>query len=312
MNTVLEMKGLIKKYGDKVVVDGISLEVQKGECFGILGPNGAGKSSLMKMMYGSSLPTDGELYVLGMNSRQSLREIKARIGVVPQEDGLDQEFTALENLQIFARFHEIDSRIATQRATELLQLMKLEEYSHRYVNVMSGGMKRRLAIARSMMNHPDLIFLDEPTTGLDPQARYWIWEFLNRIKIEMGSLVMTTHYMEEAEKVCDRIAIIDRGQLLALGSPKELILQTIGTEVIEFDTEPKDLPYYLQRLKDNKLDYQVLGKTVGVHLHKEKNPEQEGRKVLSLISSPRMTMRQPNLNDVFLKLAGHDLRGAVQ
>jgi lipooligosaccharide transport system ATP-binding protein len=308
MSTVLEMKGLIKKYGDRIVVNGVSLEVKKGECFGILGPNGAGKSSLMKMMYGSSLPTEGELYVLSLNSKNSIREIKARVGVVPQDDGLDIEFTAMENLMIFGRFHGIDERILVQRAEDLLRLVRLEEYANRYVQVLSGGMKRRLAIARSMINHPDLIFLDEPTTGLDPQARIWIWEFLNRIKIEMGTLIMTTHYMEEAEQVCDRIAILDQGKLLAIGSPHDLILKEIGTEVIEFEFEPQDLQYYLGRLKENMLPYQVLGKTIRVHLHKETNPTQDGRRVLSLISSPRMTMRQPTLNDVFLKLAGHDLR----
>lgn len=307
MSTVLEMKGLIKKYGDKIVVNGISLEVKKGECFGILGPNGAGKSSIMKMMYGSATIDGGELFVLGLNAKSALREIKSRIGVVPQEDGLDIEFTAIENLKIFARYFGIDQRIAAERAVELLRLMRLEEQAGSHVQTLSGGMRRRLAIARGMINHPDLIFLDEPTTGLDPQARVWIWTFLNKIKAELGTLVMTTHYMEEAEKVCDRIAIMDQGKILALGAPKDLILKEIGTEVIEFDCDKQDLSYFIGRLREHKLDYQVLGRTVSVHLHKERVASQEGRQVLQIISSPRMTLRQPNLNDVFLKLAGHDL-----
>lgn len=312
MTTVLEMKGLIKKYGDKAAVNGISLEVKQGECFGILGPNAAGKSTLMKMMYGSAMPTEGELFVLGLNTKNSVREIKNRIGVIPQEDGLDVEFTALENLKIYARFHGIDSRIASQRAAELLQLMRLEEYADRFVQTLSGGMRRRLAIARGMINHPDLLFLDEPTTGLDPQARVWIWGFLKKIKADMGTVVLTTHYMEEAEQVCDRIAIIDHGKVLAMGSPKELILREIGTEVIQFEVEQKDIAYYLGRLAEHKFAYQVIGQTISVHLKELQTIEHQGRKVLQMISTSKMTLRQPNLNDVFLKLAGHDLRGDLQ
>jgi lipooligosaccharide transport system ATP-binding protein len=306
-NIALEIKGLTKKYGDKVVVNGVSLQIMKGECFGILGPNGAGKSTLMKMLYGSVNPLEGDLYVLGLNSRKSILEVKSRIGVVPQEDGLDVEFTARENLLIYSRFYGIDTKIAQQRVEELLRLMRLEEVSDHYVQSLSGGMKRRLAIARGMINRPDLLFLDEPTTGLDPQARLWIWGFLKKIKADMGTVVVTTHYMEEAENICDRIAIMDQGIVLALGTPAQLVDRHVGIEVVEFESDTRHAQYDIDRIKNKGLDFQVIGTTVRIYVKSGSN----GRDVLSLISSQEITIRRPNLNDVFLKLAGHDLREEI-
>lgn len=306
-NLVIEARGLTKVYGDKVVVNGVSLQIFKGECFGILGPNGAGKSTLMKMMYGTATPTEGELYILGLNSKNSLTEIKSRIGVIPQDDGLDVDFTPRENLEIYSRFHGIDPRVSEQRVDELLRLMRIDELAENHVSTLSGGMRRRLAIARGMVNRPEVLFLDEPTTGLDPQARIWIWGFLKKIKAEMGTLVLTTHYMEEAEQVCDRIAIIDQGVVLALGTPRELIEKHIGNEVVEFESNVRDLQYDVNRVKEKGLGYQVIGTMIQVHI---KAP-MTGREVLAMISSRQMTNRIPNLNDVFLKVAGHDLRGEV-
>lgn len=303
-NVAIEIKDLTKKYDDKVAVDGISLEIYKGECFGILGPNGAGKSTTMKMMYCSALVTSGELYVLGLNVKKNYREIKTRIGVVPQEDGLDPDFTVLENLLVYASFHNIPAADAELRAQALLRLMKLEEYKDRSVETLSGGMKRRLAIARGLINSPEVIFLDEPTTGLDPQARIWIWDFFKNLKSQKSTLVLTTHYMEEAEQMCDRVAVIDNGKILTVGKPKDLIRDLIGKEVVEFDTNPVDLNYYLGRLRAEGYSYQVIKDTVSV-LVKE---NQEGRKVVDLIASDKIYIRKPTLNDVFLKLAGHQLR----
>jgi lipooligosaccharide transport system ATP-binding protein len=300
----LEIRDLSKSYGDVKVVDGISLQIQKGECFGILGPNGAGKSTLMKMMYGSVSPNGGDLFILGLNANGSLTEIKSRIGVVPQEDGLDVEFTARENLLVYSRFHGIDPKVAMERSEELLRLMRLEESAEKFVQNLSGGMRRRLAIARGLLNRPEVVFLDEPTTGLDPQARILIWTFLKKIKAELGTLVITTHYMEEAQEICDRIAIMDQGKILAMGKPKDLIAKYIGTEVVEFESNPRDLQYDLNRIKEKSLDYQVIGTTIRVHI---KAP-QLGRDVISLILSKEVTIRHPSLNDVFLKLAGHNLR----
>lgn len=298
------MKDLVKKYGDKIVVNGISLEIYRGECFGLLGPNGAGKSTTMKMMYCSNLVTSGELYVLGLNVKQNFREIKSRIGVVPQEDGLDPDFTVLENLLVYASFHEVEKKMAMDRATTLLRLMKLDDHADRSVETLSGGMKRRLAIARGLINHPDLLFLDEPTTGLDPQARVWIWDFFKKLKSEKATIILTTHYMEEAENICDRIAIMDQGVILAIDTPANLISQHIGKEIVEFETNPVDLNYYLGRLRENKYEYQVIKNTVSVHVKQN----QESRKVLDLVSSNKIQIRRSSLNDVFLKLAGHQLR----
>ncbi|UOF00280.1 ABC transporter ATP-binding protein [Bdellovibrio reynosensis] len=303
-NVAIEIKDLTKKYADKIAVDGISLEIFKGECFGILGPNGAGKSTTMKMMYCSALVTSGELYVLGLNVKKNYREIKTRIGVVPQEDGLDPDFTVLENLLVYASFHNIPKADAELRAQALLRLMKLEEYKDRSVETLSGGMKRRLAIARGLINSPEVIFLDEPTTGLDPQARIWIWDFFKNLKSQKSTLVLTTHYMEEAEQMCDRVAVIDNGKILTVGKPKDLIRELIGKEVVEFDTNPVDLNYYLGRLRSEGYSYQVIKDTVSVLI----KDNQEGRKVVDLIASDKIFIRKPTLNDVFLKLAGHQLR----
>lgn len=303
-NVAIEIKDLTKKYDDKVAVDGISLEIFKGECFGLLGPNGAGKSTTMKMMYCSALVTSGELYVMGLNVKKNYREIKSRIGVVPQEDGLDPDFSVLENLLVYANYHKIPRGEAELRSQALLRLMKLEDYKDRSVETLSGGMKRRLVIARGLINSPEVIFLDEPTTGLDPQARIWIWDFFKKLKSENNTLILTTHYMEEAEQVCDRVAIIDNGRILAVGTPRDLIRDLIGKEVVEFDTNPVDANYYQGRLRSEGYVYQVIKNTVQV-LVKE---NQEGRRVVDLIASDKIFIRKPTLNDVFLKLAGHQLR----
>ncbi len=300
----VELKDLKKKYGENFVVNGINLEIPKGECFGLLGPNGAGKSTTMKMMYCSALVTSGELYVLGLNVKKNYREIKARIGVIPQEDGLDPDLNVLENLLVYASYHEIPAQTASIKAQSLLREMRLEEYADRSVDTLSGGMKRRLAIARALVNKPELLFMDEPTTGLDPQARLWIWDFIKRLKTKSATVVLTTHYMEEAERLCDRVAIMDHGRILAMGKPSDLILEHIGIEVVEFETNPADLNYYAGRLREGAYNYQVIQNTVMILI----SPTQEGRKAIELIASDKILIRKPTLNDVFLKLAGHTLR----
>lgn len=301
---VVEVKEAIKTYGDRRVVDGLSLEIRKGECFGLLGPNGAGKTTTMKMMYGSALLSGGEMFVLGLNVKQHIREIKSRVGVVPQEDGLDTDFTVLENLLVYARYHEMKADIAYSRAQELLRWVRLEDYADREVDTLSGGLKRRLAIARSLLHHPELVFLDEPTTGLDPQARIWIWDFFRELKRQNYSVILTTHYMEEAEQMCDRIAIIDHGKVLAVGTPADLIREYIGHEIVDFESKAEDLNYYLGRLKAANLAYQVNRDVVSVLL----TEGQDSKKVLDLVASKRITIRKPSLNDVFLRLSGHQLR----
>jgi lipooligosaccharide transport system ATP-binding protein len=303
-NVAIEIKDLRKKYEDKIAVDGINLEIYKGECFGLLGPNGAGKTTAMKMMYCSALITSGELYILGLNAKKNAREIKSRIGVVPQEDGLDPDFTVLENLLVYATYNNIPKEEAHLRSQSLLRLMRLDEYQDRSVETLSGGMKRRLAIARGLINSPDVVFLDEPTTGLDPQARIWIWDFFKHLKSEKSTIILTTHYMEEAEQMCDRVAIMDEGKILVIGKPRDLIAELIGKEVVEFDTNPVDLNYYLGRLRAEGFAYQVIKNTVSI-LIKE---SQDGRQAINLIASDKIFIRKPTLNDVFLKLAGYQLR----
>ncbi len=301
---VVEAKSLSKKFNDRVIVGGLSFEVHQGECFGILGPNGAGKSTTLRMMYGAASIEHGELFILGLNSKSNGREIRARIGVVPQEDGLENEMSVRENLLVFSAYQGVISDVGFRRTEDLLKLMRLEEYGDDFVHELSGGLKRRLAIARGMINHPDLLILDEPTTGLDPQARIWIWNFLRQVKSEMGTIIMTTHYMEEAEQICDRIAIMDKGKVLAIGNPKNLIAEHIGTQVVEVSIPKLDLHYYASRLTSKHFKYQIIEENINVHLSEHENAND----VLALVQGMRVTVRNPTLQDVFIKLAGHDLR----
>ena len=304
---VVEAKGLLKKIQDHVIVNGVSFQIMQGECFGILGPNGAGKTTTMKMIYGSSLIDGGELSILGLNAKYNRREIKARIGVVAQEDGLENEFTVRENLLLFSQYHGVDKDVAIRRSENLLKLMRLEEHADQFVQTLSGGMKRRLAIARGMVNHPELLILDEPTAGLDPQARIRIWNFVRHLKEQMGTVIMTTHYMEEAEQVCDRIAIMDRGKILGIGEPQKLIREQIGHQVVEISIPKSDLQYYLARLQSKNFQFQVIENKVNVHLGEHEN----ALDVLNLVQGLKVTLRNPSLSDIFLKLAGHDLRDEI-
>jgi lipooligosaccharide transport system ATP-binding protein len=220
MSAAVQARGLVKRYGDLVAVDGIDFEVRAGECFGFLGPNGAGKTTTMKAIYGMAAVDEGELSVLGLDVSRQRREVKARIGVVPQEQNLDRELTVREQLGIQALYHGVgeDGRIG-----ELLDFTLLRERGDGRPQELSGGMKRRLLIARALVNRPELVVLDEPTTGLDPQARIAVWGLLDRLRSEGVTLLITTHYMEEAERICDRLVIMDEGRIVAAGTPGELL-----------------------------------------------------------------------------------------
>jgi lipooligosaccharide transport system ATP-binding protein len=217
--SAVEARGLVKRYGDIEAVDGIDFEVRPGECFGFLGPNGAGKTTTMKMIYGLAAVDGGELRVLGLDVQRERREVKARIGVVPQEQNLDRELTVRENLTVQALYHGLP---ADGRIDELLDFTLLSARADGRPQELSGGMKRRLLIARALVNRPELVVLDEPTTGLDPQARLAVWGLLDRLKNEGVTLLVTTHYMEEADRICDRLVIMDEGRIVAGGSPAEL------------------------------------------------------------------------------------------
>src|SRR5918995_2907236 len=230
---LVQAKAVTKRFGDDVAVDGIDFEVHRGEVFGFLGPNGAGKTTTMRMIAAVSPVTDGELHILGMDPRRQGADIRARLGVVPQEDNLDNELTVWDNLLIYGRYFGLPVAEVRGRAAELLHFARLDDRRDSRVDPLSGGMKRRLTIARSLINRPELLLLDEPTTGLDPQARHLLWDQLFRLKQRGVTLVLTTHYMDEAEQLCDRLVVMDAGLIVAHGSPQQLIAEHSTREVTE-------------------------------------------------------------------------------
>jgi lipooligosaccharide transport system ATP-binding protein len=230
---LIEARGLTKRYGEFVAVDGIDFDVVAGETFGFLGPNGAGKSSTMRMIGAVSPVTDGRLRVFGLDPATDGPAIRSRLGVVPQQDTLDLELTVLENLLVYGRYFGLPSHVVRDRAEELLRFVQLDERRDSRVDPLSGGLKRRLTIARALINEPDLLLLDEPTTGLDPQARHALWDRLYRLKQRGTTLVLTTHYMDEAEQLCDRLVVMDQARIVAAGSPRELIAEHVQREVVE-------------------------------------------------------------------------------
>src|SRR3954471_14575928 len=230
---LIHARGLVKKFGELVAVDGIDFDVRRGEAFGFLGPNGAGKSSTMRMVGCVSPITAGSLEILDMDPASQGAQIRARLGVVPQEDTLDMELTVRENLLIYGRYFDLPRSVARERADRLLDFVQLSDRANSRVEPLSGGLKRRLTIARSLVNEPEVLLLDEPTTGLDPQARHVVWDRLYRLKAQGVTLVLTTHYMDEAEQLCDRLVVMDKGTIAAEGSPYDLIRRYSTREVCE-------------------------------------------------------------------------------
>ena len=237
----LAARDLKKSYNGFEAVKGVEFEVHPGECFGFLGPNGAGKTTTMKMIYGAVIPTEGELDVAGLDVTRHEREIKRRIGVVPQENNLDDELKVRENLLVYGRYYDLPGKLALQRADELLDFVQLTEKADSKVEQLSGGMKRRLLIARALINDPEIVILDEPTTGLDPQARHLVWDRLRALTGEGKTLLLTTHYMEEAARLCDRLVIMEGGLIIAEGSPKQLVKEHVSPQVLEFRGDPEVL-----------------------------------------------------------------------
>lgn len=302
---LIRARGLVKRFGDFTAVDGIDVEVRAGEAFGFLGPNGAGKSSTMRMIGCVSSPTAGELTILGLDPRRDGPDIRARLGVCPQEDNLDLELTARENLTTYARYFGIPRRVARERADELLEFVQLEERAGSKVDPLSGGMKRRLTIARALVNDPEIVLLDEPTTGLDPQARHLVWERLFRLKQRGVTLVLTTHYMDEAEQLCDRLVIMDGGRIAAEGSPRELIERYSTREVVELRFGAEDLEPY-------------AGKLAGIGARTEVLPDRillyadDGDGAVPAVyerdlNPSGVLVRRASLEDVFLHLTGRTL-----
>jgi lipooligosaccharide transport system ATP-binding protein len=302
---LIRCRGLTKHFGQLVAVDGIDVDVRRGEAFGFLGPNGAGKSSTMRMIGCVSPPTSGELRILGLDPRTDGSRIRARLGVVPQRDTLDEELTVAENLIVYGRYFGMSRAAVRAKAAELLEFAQLSERADHRVEPLSGGMKRRLTIARALVNDPEILLLDEPTTGLDPQARHLLWDKLFRLKRQGVTLVLTTHYMEEAEQLCDRLVVMDGGKIVAEGSPRSLINRYSSREVLELRFPEEDHDRYAGRLDglaerievlpDRLLLYTDDGELAAEAVH------DRGLRPISVL------VRRSTLEDVFLRLTGRSL-----
>jgi len=302
---LVHARGLTKRFGSFTAVDGVDFDVHVGEAFGFLGPNGAGKTSTMRMIACSSPVSDGDLSVIGMDPRTQAPQIKSRLGVVPQADNLDAELTVLENLLMYARYFDLPMSVARPRAAELLDFMQLSERAGDQVEPLSGGMKRRLTIARALINEPELIILDEPTTGLDPQARHLLWERLYRLKQRGATLIITTHYMDEAEQLCDRLVVMDKALIVAEGTPRELIERYATREVLELrvpegmraglDGRLEGLAERIEELPDRYLLYVPDGERALEGVREREVPIDTA------------LVRRATLEDVFLRLTGRSL-----
>ncbi|HSH21437.1 MAG TPA: ATP-binding cassette domain-containing protein [Candidatus Caenarcaniphilales bacterium] len=303
--SLIHARNLTKRFAALTAVDGVDFDVAPGESFGFLGPNGAGKTSTMRMIGCVSPRSDGVLHVLGMDPEGQGSQIRARLGVVPQLDTLDTELTVFENLLIYGRYFDLSYGETRRRAEELLQFVQLHERKDDLVEPLSGGMKRRLTIARGLINEPEIMLLDEPTTGLDPQARHLVWERLYRLKQRGVTLVLTTHYMDEAEQLCDRLVVMDKAKIVAEGSPRQLIERYSTREVLELrfpvgvqetlDGQLDGLGDRVEHLPDRVLVYAVDGEAAAVAAH------ERGLRPESVL------VRRSSLEDVFLRLTGRTL-----
>ena len=303
--SLIHARGLTKRFGDITAVDAIDFDVPPGEAFGFLGPNGAGKTSTMRMVGCISPPTEGTLRVLDMDPDTQGSAIRSRLGVVPQQDTLDLELTVMENLVIYGRYFDLSYTAARERADELLDFVQLSERKDAKVDDLSGGMKRRLTIARGLINEPDMMLLDEPTTGLDPQARHLVWERLYRLKRQGVTLILTTHFMDEAEQLCDRLVVMDDARIVAEGSPRSLIAQHSSREVLELrfddgatqklDSDLGGLVERIEELPDRTLIYTRDGEAAAEAVHAR------GLRPASQL------VRRSSLEDVFLRLTGRSL-----
>ncbi len=301
MPVIIQARDLTKTYNGIVAVDGISFTVRTGEVFGFLGPNGAGKTTTMKMIACVSPRTTGTLSVFDMDPERQPTEIKQNLGVVPQETNLDPDFTCSGNLTTYARYFDIPVAEARKRARDLLAFVQLEEKSDVLIDKLSGGMKRRLILARALINNPSLLILDEPTIGLDPQARHLIWERLRLLQAQGNTIVLTTHYLDEAARLCDRLVIMDHGKILVLGSPADLVKQYVGSEIVEVEKSDE----VLACLAGQKIPYEVTGDMVQVATE---SAHDVAKTLLDSCEIKKVITRPATLEDVFLKLTGRTLR----
>jgi lipooligosaccharide transport system ATP-binding protein len=304
---ILSVANLRKSYGagvkKSVVIDGLSFALRRGECYGLLGPNGAGKTTTLRLCLGLTAPDSGQITLVGKSVPAEARPARLRVGVVPQGDNLDPDFTVAENLMVFGRYFGIDDALIAARIPKLLEFSNLTAKKNARIGELSGGMKRRLTLARALVNDPDLIFMDEPTTGLDPQARHMIWERLKTLLAEGKTIFLTTHFMDEAERLCDRLAVIDHGKMIAEGSPRALIGQHIEAQVVEVYGE-NALAWGAAEGRRKSARFEISGETVFCYT----NDAQPLLDSLQAIPGVRYIHRPANLEDLFLKLTGREMR----
>jgi len=299
---IIKTKNLTKKFKDLLVVDDVNLEVEEGECFGLLGPNGAGKTSLIRMITAVSPPTKGDIWILGNDLGTYSRQVKAILGVVPQLDNLDEDLTVLQNLMTFARYFDIPKNEAQRRSMEVLSLFELQNKCNSQIRELSGGMKRRLLLARGLINMPKIMVLDEPTIGLDPQAKYLVWHKLTELKSQGVTQLICTQNMEEATVLCNRVAIMHQGKILSLDTPQELISRYVGNEVWEIELDSEERDRTVKELESRGLDFEDVGGKIHVfHIETEES-------ISGLASSlGRLRRRPATLEDVFFRLTGRSL-----
>lgn len=304
MSEIIVAKELVKRYGSFTAVDGISFSVRAGECFGFLGPNGAGKTTTIRMISCVSPVTAGGLTVDGMDVQREPRRIKATLGVVPQDDNLDPDLTVRQNLLVYSRYFDLPREVAEERIGESLALFQLMEKQNERIDSLSSGMKRRLTIARGLINAPRILVLDEPTTGLDPQARHLVWQKLRFLRSQGVTMLLTTHYMEEAAHLCDRVVIMYKGRIMAEGTPDELVNRFAGREVVEVHLGPEERRDVLQRLEGRAgLTVEEVEDILYVYVRGS-----DGLDVASLnVEADKVVYRRANLEDVFLQLTGRGL-----
>jgi len=302
MQYVIQADNLTKIFGDSVAVNNVSLHLTTGECLGLLGPNGAGKTSTIKMIYALSPVTSGEISVFGMDIRTQWREIKARIGVCQQDNSLDPDLSVQQNLEIFGSYFKIPKKTVREKAQNLLEFFALDHRKDSKVTELSGGMMRRLVLARALINDPRLLILDEPTTGLDPQSRHQVWEKLEKLRMEGLSILLTTHYMEEASRLCDRLIIMDHGEILVQGKPTDLIKEHAGRSVIEVARPGNELRDFIraQNLRHDDLGFRML-------IYGQEN-DRIFDVIRELFCGENCSLRMSTLEDVFLRLTGRQLR----
>jgi lipooligosaccharide transport system ATP-binding protein len=300
---LIRAEKLTKNYNHFTAVDHIDFEVYKGECVGFLGPNGAGKTTTVRMIYCFSPVTGGSLSVAGMDVSTQSREIKKMVGVAPQEDNLDPDFTVAQNLQVYARYFNIPKVEASKRASKLLNFFHLEEKRDRSIPELSTGMKRRLIIARALINEPQILLLDEPTTGLDPQGRHIVWDEIRSLVKQGVTIILTTHYMEEASALCDRVLIIDNGRIIETGEPHELVRKHVGEDVLELSYNEAILEKLKEELPEAHIE--TFGDQIRVFINQ---PHGVFERVVKKFPGVNMSIRNANLEDVFLKLAGRKLK----